>query len=224
MGIQSVLRLTMSYYNNTLALWEPLIEPVEIEGSSGLMEYAPWELNFSLNVDKHLDDPNQDEPTTCIKIKSNETLEMTVTKTCLDVLTNLGNAFSEAIKKEGLIRDGIDAPYVLKNDTGLELQLELLNTEFTFHNTNFYEENKSASVVFEGIAGSPSEEKYSCAIFPGGQVYLQPKFDMNSFSLLDETIKSLNCGTTTESNAQEKFINVFVRNPRSQCKIFAIIQ
>lgn len=214
MSIESVLRLTMSYYNNTLALWEPLIEPVEVESFNGLMEYAPWELNFAMNVDKHFDDPNQDDPTTCIKINSKETLEMTVTKTCLDVLTNLGNAFSEAIKKEGLIREGIDAPYVLKNDTGLELQLELLNTQFAFHNSNFFDENKSSTVVFEGVAGSPNDEKNSCVIFPGGQVYLQPKFDMNSFSLLDETIKSINCGTSAESNAQEKFINVFVSKSR----------
>ncbi len=98
MEIESSLRLTMFYYNNTLALWEPLIEPVEVENKFGLLEYIPWELNFGMRVDKHLDD-EQDEPTTSIGIKSQQTLELTVTKTCLDVLTSLGNEFSKAIEK-----------------------------------------------------------------------------------------------------------------------------
>lgn len=59
MGVSSTLRLTMSYYNNVLALWEPLIEPVEMDSSLGLSEYHPWEMTLDLNVDKHLDDPER---------------------------------------------------------------------------------------------------------------------------------------------------------------------
>lgn len=117
MGIESSLRLTMFYYNNTLALWEPLIEPVEQENKMGMLEYVPWQLNFSLNVDKHLDEAQQD-PTTNIKIKSEQTLELTVTKTCLDVLQTLGNDFSKAIEKEGLMDSEVHSKYLLQNDTG----------------------------------------------------------------------------------------------------------
>lgn len=212
MGITSTLRLTMSYYNNVLALWEPLIEPVEMDSSLGLSEYNPWELNFELNVDKHLENPDKEEPTTFIKVKSEQTLELLVTKTCLDVLQTLGNAFSKAIEQEGLIKAGVvDAPYVLRNDTGLELQLELNGSQFLFHAANFSPSENSGLVVFEntGIIASPIiEDITSCVIYPGGKVYLQPKSEaLQSFSLLDETIKSMSYG---EKVGQEKFITLYI--------------
>lgn len=213
MGITSTLRLTMSYYNNTLALWEPLIEPVENDSLVGLSEYNPWELMFELSVDKHLDDTEKEEPTTFIKVKSEQTLELLVTKTCLDVLQTLGNAFSKAIEQEGLIKTGVvDAPYVLRNDTGLELQLELNGTQFLFHAANFNpHERSSGLVVFEntGIVTSPViEDITSCVIYPGGQVYLQPTPGaIEAFSLLDETIKSMSYG---DKVGQEKFITLYI--------------
>lgn len=213
MGITSTLRLTTSYYNNVLALWEPLIEPVEMESPLGLTEYHPWELMFELSVDKHLDDPEKEEPTTIIKIKSEQTLELLVTKTCLDVLQTLGNAFSKAIEQEGLIKTGmVDAPYVLRNDTGLELQLELTGTEFLFHAANFSpNERSSGLVVFEntGVIASPViEDITSCVIYPGGSVYLQQRSEaLESFSLLDATIKSM---SHSENVSHEKFISLYI--------------
>lgn len=212
MGVSSTLRLTMSYYNNVLALWEPLIEPVETETPIGISEYHPWEMTFEMSVDKHLDEPDKEEPTTIVKVKSVQTLELLVTKTCLDVVQTLGNAFSKAIDKEGLIKTGmVDAPYVLKNDTGLEIQLDLNGTQFLFHNANFNPSDNTGLVVFEnvGALGSPSaDDTTSCVIFPGGQVYLQIKLDsIESFSLLDETIKSMSHG---DKVGHEKFISLYI--------------
>lgn len=169
MKIDSTLRLTMSYYNNVIALWEPLIEPVETE-TPGLVEYNPWELQFSLEVDKHRESSDREEPTTIIKVKSEQTLELLVTKTCVDVLQTLGNAFSKAIEQEGLIASGVDAPYILRNDTGLEIQLELTDTEFLFHAANFTPREKNELVVFENlhILETPVlEDIQSCVIYPG---------------------------------------------------------
>lgn len=170
MKINSTLRLTMSYYNNVIALWEPLIEPVETEMSNGLADYYPWELQFSLEVDKHHDSPDREEPTTIIKVTSEQTLELLVTKTCVDVLQTLGNAFSKAIEQEGLIKAGVDAPYALRNDTGLEIQLELSGTDFLFHSANFLPQERSELVVFENrhMLESPViEDITSCVIYPG---------------------------------------------------------
>lgn len=50
------MTLGMAYYNSSLAVWEPLIEPNEREKANGLSEYGPWELNFSLKIEKNLDD------------------------------------------------------------------------------------------------------------------------------------------------------------------------
>lgn len=170
MKVNSTLRLTMSYYNNVIALWEPLIEPVETEMSNGLADYYPWELQFSLEVDKHLESAEKEEPTTIIKVKSEQTLELLITKTCVDVLQTLGNAFSKAIEQEGLIKSGVDAPYALRNDTGLEIQLELSGTEFLFHGANFIPKDKSDLVVFENrnLLESPViDDITSCVIYPG---------------------------------------------------------
>lgn len=100
MEMESTVRLAMSYYNNSLALWEPFIELVEHE-ENGLL---PWELSLSLEIDKHEDDPEKEEPTTVVKVVSDETLELLITKTCLEVFKTLSNAFSQAIDKEGLVR------------------------------------------------------------------------------------------------------------------------
>lgn len=43
MNIESTLSMVMAYYNSRLALWEPLIEP--IEGiKNGKRVSTPWEL------------------------------------------------------------------------------------------------------------------------------------------------------------------------------------
>ena len=212
MSVTSTLRLTMSYYNNLHALWEPLIEPVEVENLMGMTEYNPWELMFELNVDKHLDEPEKDEPTTYIKVKSKQTLELLVTKTCLDVLQTLGNAFSKAIEQEGLMKTGVvDAPYVLRNDTGLEIQLEVTGTQFLFHAANFFAHENSGLVLFEnaGILESPAiEDITSCVIYPGGKVFLQPRAGtIENFSLLDATVRSIGHG---ENIGKEKFISLYI--------------
>lgn len=59
-SISSSLCLGMAYYNSTMAVWEPIIEPNEREKSNGLTEYGPWELNFSMKIEKNQDDTNGD--------------------------------------------------------------------------------------------------------------------------------------------------------------------
>lgn len=41
----------MAYYNSSMAVWEPLIEPNEREKPNGATEYRPWELNFNLKIE-----------------------------------------------------------------------------------------------------------------------------------------------------------------------------
>lgn len=191
---------------------------------TGLAEYYPWELQFNLRIDKHIEqetpetptaqrsNSDRDEPTTIMSIKSDQTLELLVTKTCIDVLQTLGNAFSKAIEQEGLIKTGfVDAPYVLRNDTGLELQLELNGTEFLFHSANFVPRVKNELVLFENLhlLETPNvDDITSCIIYPGGRVYLQPKIDTkNTFSLLDTTIQSM---SHNDKVGQEKFITLYI--------------
>lgn len=43
--------MQMNYYNSRLALWEPFIEPVEIESSIG-PKYEPWLLELKVKLIK----------------------------------------------------------------------------------------------------------------------------------------------------------------------------
>lgn len=59
-----------------------------------------------------------------------DNLDITVTKTCLDVLQQLGNAFSSAMESTDKNTTQKAAPYVLKNETGLALVLDLESSNF----------------------------------------------------------------------------------------------
>ncbi|XP_076294775.1 vacuolar protein sorting 13C isoform X2 [Lasioglossum baleicum] len=145
MNVEATMSLIMAYYNSRLALWEPLIEPVE-GIKNGKRVSTPWELKTKVqfnevaidsrgaSVASPTSENEQDEwhqtAKMSIDIESSENLEITVTKTCLDVLKQLGNAFSSAITagEKGAAKSV--APYVLKNETGLAMVLDLESSHF----------------------------------------------------------------------------------------------
>lgn len=47
LSVDAILTLQMGYYNNRLALWEPLIEPVQITKDKKIT-YKPWELKLEV--------------------------------------------------------------------------------------------------------------------------------------------------------------------------------
>lgn len=135
-SISSRLSLGMNYYNSSLAVWEPIIEPNERANPAGITETVPWDLSFSMQIDNSIDDPTTEEveTKTLIAISSSDTLELTVTKTCLEVLQDLSNSFTEALSVEGLKQPDAVAPYVVVNDTGFDLTLLLDHGELRLHN------------------------------------------------------------------------------------------
>lgn len=139
LSVESVMTLQLAYYNSCLALWEPLVEPVEA-GKSGNSKQVPWELQLQVETN----DPSAQEevdnetietiatakPKMVVSISSKETLEMTVTKTCLEVLQNLGVAFNNAIFQPQTKTSEVAAPYVVQNDLGLGITVLLKDSEF----------------------------------------------------------------------------------------------
>lgn len=113
-----------------------------------------------------------DEKTQRITVSSAENLEVTVTKTCLDVLQNLGSAFSEAIGAEGIIKPDISSSYIIINDTGLDLKLNLKKSCFVLHNIHLFSRSLIDSVIVEK---SDTNEVVSCIILPKGRAYLDAK-------------------------------------------------
>ncbi|XP_058466266.1 intermembrane lipid transfer protein Vps13 isoform X2 [Malaya genurostris] len=198
MKISSSLRLSMSYYNQALALWEYVIEPNEVEQSNGAIEAVPWELTFELEVDRHED--RSRDPTTKILVGSKDSLEMTVSKTCLDVIQNLGKAFSEAIKREGIVNTEIQAPYTVQNDTGQDIKVNFIGSDFVLHPSHLQEGREDELIAIEQTS---AQEIFSCIVMPNGKLNLEPREKDTDLSML--TVMQGN-----ENSAKKKFLRVIV--------------
>ncbi|GLH03016.1 Vacuolar protein sorting-associated protein 13 [Gryllus bimaculatus] len=126
--IDGSMSLQMAYYNSHLALWEPLVEPVEVT-HFGKSSHKPWELLAKIELENSLETDNEgdtgrvEHSSMRINIESQDSLELTVTKTCLEVLTGLGQAFQLA--GDEVQREGPPAPYHVINHTGIAVSLLL---------------------------------------------------------------------------------------------------
>lgn len=202
MTINSSLSLGMSYYNSTQAVWEPIIEPNEhVHQLSGLVEYVPWELSFNLNIEnKLLDDGIAEaaEPTTKMVVSSSETLEMTVTKTCLTVLQDLSGAFSSALSAEGLQHPDNVAPYMVVNDTGFDVTLTLNDGPLCLHNRPASSPAASASLVRDINAVAAATFDEVLILSPGDRAMLQ--------------LRSINTSQSQTEQAPEHFLTVSIGN------------
>ncbi|XP_062132408.1 intermembrane lipid transfer protein Vps13 isoform X1 [Drosophila sulfurigaster albostrigata] len=174
------LTLNMNYYNQILAEWEPIIELNEVVGRNGVSEYIPWELQFDLTIEKVTNefDETDDNQTTNIRIHSKETLEVTLSKTCLGLLSELGDAFSQAIHEKGLSKPDVVAPYIVENDTGVDITLDLSQGIFTLHEVHRGGHSINNSLVLQSDKEDhlvKPEDIQVCKVSAGGRVYLQTK-------------------------------------------------
>ncbi|KAH9502234.1 hypothetical protein Btru_070491 [Bulinus truncatus] len=143
---ESTLKLEVAYNNEKIGVWEPILEPV-VEKS----QMRKWELAFDMikNDESDLgmdeDQPVIPPPKLIINVTASQPLQLILTKTCLDVLTNLGQAFSEAYnlkEMEGKLGQKI-VPYVFHNETGKRLALKL--------DANFKVTDESSNIDLDNI-------------------------------------------------------------------------
>ncbi|KAH1006005.1 hypothetical protein HUJ04_006891 [Dendroctonus ponderosae] len=160
-GVEATVTVLMGYYNSRLALWEPLIEPVERKQGEYLA-FEPWDLKLELSMNEP-DDPlnfssplseagevevaKTQSPVMSIDVTSEKSLELTMTKTCLEVLTNLGKAFASAMKPEKVVSSTILSPYKVLNEIGEDITLLLEDSSFKIAEGGSLEDiNRSAAV------------------------------------------------------------------------------
>ncbi|XP_016940577.3 intermembrane lipid transfer protein Vps13 [Drosophila suzukii] len=180
------LTLNMNYYNQALAEWEPIIELNEVIGRNGVHEYTPWELKFEMGMEKVQNEVDEDDEQQAMhmNIHSEETLEITLSKTCLGLLGELAEAFSQAIDQKGLTKPEIVAPYVLENDTGFDVNLDLRKGIFTLHEVhrggNLPGVSSTLLMSTHTQEIDPSVIK-TATISSGGRAYLQTK-DLSTLS------------------------------------------
>ena len=100
------LNLQAGYFNKELTVWEPLLEQV-----SGLSSRSPWELTMMMKKVMDESEVLENSPSAKmeIKIESSDTMELTVTRNFLDVISSLGKTFSDAANQKFSKRD---LPYV----------------------------------------------------------------------------------------------------------------
>ncbi|KAK3690734.1 hypothetical protein RRG08_061173 [Elysia crispata] len=122
--VESSLGLEIAYNNESIGVWEPLLEPVlDTKG-----EYHKWSIGLEVikaeDSDLHEEDTNiLPPPKLTVNVTAIDALQILMTKTCLDVLNNLGAAFSAAYQlqdMEGTLGQKI-VPFIFKNRTGKDM-------------------------------------------------------------------------------------------------------
>uniref|UniRef100_A0A6G1RFM0 Vacuolar protein sorting 13 homolog C n=1 Tax=Hypotaenidia okinawae TaxID=2861861 RepID=A0A6G1RFM0_9GRUI len=124
MEVTADMSLEIHYYNETYAVWEPLIE--RIEGGK-----KQWSLKLEMKtnpVQERSLMPGDDfvvlpEPQTAVHISSRDTMNITISKCCLAVFSNLAKAFSEATASTFDYSFKETAPFVVKNALGVPLKV-----------------------------------------------------------------------------------------------------
>lgn len=138
LAVESVATLQVRYYNLARALWEPLIEPVE-QNPYSIGSHAPWEVEMSIetNDNRHVDTEEEfktAKPGKIINITSKQNMEITITKTCLNVLTDLGKAFNEAINVKPCSRSARQQnppQFIIENYLGIPIIIDIKSLNCT---------------------------------------------------------------------------------------------
>ncbi|XP_066557958.1 intermembrane lipid transfer protein VPS13C isoform X2 [Amia ocellicauda] len=125
LNVNADMALEVNYFNETCAVWEPLLERVE-DGS------RRWNLKLEMKTNPVQDKiplPGDNfvvlpEPQTAINICSKDTMNITISKSCLNVFTNLAKAFSEgtASTLDHSLKE--KAPFTIKNALGIPLVVQ----------------------------------------------------------------------------------------------------
>ncbi|KAM9329208.1 intermembrane lipid transfer protein VPS13A [Gastrophryne carolinensis] len=121
------LELEVHYFNEILGVWEPLLEPLEVEKSDN---FRPWSLEAKMKkkLRKQLCETDGEEQhykipeyVTVINIFSKDQLNITLSKCGIVMLGNLGQAFAEAASQTSDVFKKDQAPFVVLNSLGLSI-------------------------------------------------------------------------------------------------------
>lgn len=123
--VEATLSLQVAYYNSHLALWEPVLEPVKCARTGN---QRPLELTMHLK--KIIASASTKSSKLEIKFKSADNMEITITRSFLDVVSILIPDICDALKQRLTKRDLGAARYVVQNHLDKAVVLDLANGDF----------------------------------------------------------------------------------------------
>ena len=130
LDMEASLLLQATYYNRTVSLWEPLIEPV-FEVKDGIEVPRPWKLTFNYQQLKEARSAAQ------IIIESADTLELTVTKGFFHVIETISEEFGGTSKYQVSKSEAFVDIYTVRNDLDVNVILDLAASELVLsHRSN----------------------------------------------------------------------------------------
>lgn len=151
LDVTASLTLQAGYYNSKLALWEPLVEPVDCT-RLGIGRRRPWEMVVSV-TEKHEDleafeGLDNAAKKLEVKFESADNLEITITKSFLDVVSTLTQGFSDAVNQKLSVRDKPAAHYLVRNQLDRTLVLDIVASDFLPEDTSLADTNELVSIKF----------------------------------------------------------------------------
>ncbi|XP_025747150.1 intermembrane lipid transfer protein VPS13A isoform X1 [Callorhinus ursinus] len=123
------LDLEVHYYNEMFGVWEPLLEPLEIDQTE---DFRPWNLGIKMKkkakkaiVESDTEEENYKVPEykTVISFHSKDQLNITLSKCGLVMLNNLVKAFTEAATGASTVFIRDLAPFMILNSLGLTVSV-----------------------------------------------------------------------------------------------------
>ncbi|XP_027694898.1 vacuolar protein sorting-associated protein 13A-like isoform X1 [Vombatus ursinus] len=125
------LELEVHYYNEMFGVWEPLLEPLEIDQTE---DFRPWNLGIKIKkkarkalVESDTEEENYKVPEykTVISFYSKDQLNITLSKCGLVMLNNLGKAFAEAAVQTSDFFTKDQAPFMIFNSLGITISVSM---------------------------------------------------------------------------------------------------
>lgn len=123
------LELEVHYYNEMFGVWEPLLEPLEIDQTD---DFRPWNLGIKMKkkakesiVESDSEEENYKVPEykTVTSFYSKDQLNITLSKCGLVMLNNLVEAFTEAATGSSAVFLRDLAPFMILNSLGLTVSV-----------------------------------------------------------------------------------------------------
>ncbi|KAI6208431.1 Vacuolar protein sorting-associated protein 13C [Aphelenchoides besseyi] len=161
LNVDATVELQVSYYNEAFSVWEPVIEPVERQ--LGIWEC--WRLHVKLrsHSEEELAERSSRRsvalPKITIDLTATETLDLTITKSFIQLLTSLSNMYDQAAKQ-------ISPPsqrelpgksaYLLLNDTGVSVKVRNSDTLQVSENNEPVDATRGSYIEMNPIVNSIS--------------------------------------------------------------------